>query len=62
MLTMRQLRCADMNFCDSITVSPIHGLPFRSTPMVAGALVLKRWFVQKGTFLTLLGPNTIILP
>ena len=50
MLTCRRLRCADVPAYDSTTDSPIHGLSFRPIPMVVGALILKRWIVQNGTF------------
>ena len=49
-LTCRPLRCADVSVYDSIADSPVHGLSFRPIPMVAGALMLKRWIVQNGTF------------
>ena len=50
MLTCRPLRCADVLAYDSIADSPIHGRSFRPIPMVVGALMLKRWIVQNGTF------------
>ena len=42
--------CADMTLYDSITDSPMQGLPFHPTPMVLGALMWKRWIVQFGSF------------
>jgi hypothetical protein len=50
MLTCRPLRCADVPAYNSILDSPIHERSFRPIPMVVGALMLKRWIVQNGTF------------
>ena len=50
MLACGPLLCADMTLYDSITDSPMQGLPFHPTPMVLGALMWKRWIVQFGSF------------
>ena len=54
MLACGPLLCADMTLYDSITDSPMQGLPFHPTPMVLGALMWKRWIawiVQLSIFL-----------
>ena len=50
MLARGPLRCADMTPRDSVTDSPMQGLSFHPTLMVVGALTLKRWIVQFGSF------------
>jgi len=50
MLARGPPRCADMTPCDSVTDSPMQELSFNPTLMVVGALTLKQWIVQVGSF------------
>ena len=60
MLACGPLLCADMTLYDSITDSPMQGLPFHPTPMVLGALMWKRWIVQFGSFDISVGEVSVI--